>query len=167
MSARAEPLELLRHLAEVMREEGARWYLFGAQAVAAYGVPRMTGDVDVTAEVSPGRLEHFVSAMRRADFVLRVDDPAEFVRRARVLPFGHGPTNLPLDVVLAGPGLEALFLARARTISLGDVEIPVIAPEDLIVTKLLAARAKDLDDVKGVLRQQSGKLDQEMIRDTL
>lgn len=34
----------------------------------------------------------------------------EFVARTRVLPFLHQATGIPLDVVLAGPGLEKLFL---------------------------------------------------------
>jgi hypothetical protein len=34
--------------AELAEREHLRWYLFGAQAVAAYGVPRTTGDVDIT-----------------------------------------------------------------------------------------------------------------------
>ena len=40
-------LELLTALAPVLAWRG-RWYLFGAQAVSAYGVPRLSADVDVT-----------------------------------------------------------------------------------------------------------------------
>ena len=40
--------------------------------------------------------------------MLRVDDP-EFVRRTRVMPFVHVATGMPLDVVLAGSGLEDEF----------------------------------------------------------
>ena len=40
-------LELLTTLVPVLAKWG-RWYLFGAQAVVAYGVPRLSADVDVT-----------------------------------------------------------------------------------------------------------------------
>lgn len=46
---------------------------------------------------------------------------------------------MPVDVVLAGPGLEELFLRRRRRHRRGGVSIPVASPEDLIVMKLLAA----------------------------
>ena len=40
-------LELLAALSAVLDRRG-RWYVFGAQAVVAYGVPRFSADVDVT-----------------------------------------------------------------------------------------------------------------------
>lgn len=43
--------------------------------------------------------------MKAAGFALRLDDP-DFVRRTRVMPFVHVATAMPLDVVLAGSGLE-------------------------------------------------------------
>ncbi|HLE83827.1 MAG TPA: nucleotidyltransferase [Thermoanaerobaculia bacterium] len=60
---------------------------------------------------------------------------------------------------MAGPGLEEEFLAHRRFVDLGGLEVPVISPEDLVVTKILAGRPKDLEDVRGVLREQSGRLD--------
>lgn len=72
-----------------------------------------------------------------------------------------------LDVVLAGPGLEELFLSRARLVQVGRVTIPVISPEDLIVAKILAGRPKDLEDIRGVLRERLSSLDVEVIRSTL
>ena len=47
----------------------------------------------------------FTRDMREAGFDPAVDDP-EFVRTTRVLPFVHRNTAMPLDVVLAGSGLE-------------------------------------------------------------
>ena len=44
--------------------------------------------------------------------------------------------------------------------------IPVISPEDLIASKILAGRSKDLDDVRGILRTRSD-LDLELVRRTL
>jgi hypothetical protein len=45
------PLELLSKLSKVLQKLKLRWYLFGAQAVNVYGIPRMTADVDVTIDV--------------------------------------------------------------------------------------------------------------------
>jgi hypothetical protein len=90
-----------------------RWYLSGAQAVVAYGVPRLSADVDVTVALVPDDPVAFVKDMDAAGFSLRVGDP-DFVRRTRVLPFVHRATAMPLDVVLAGSGLEEAFLERAR-----------------------------------------------------
>ena len=48
-------LEVLRALVGVLPRWG-RWYVFGAQAVIAHGVPRLSADVDVTLELRPGIL---------------------------------------------------------------------------------------------------------------
>ena len=45
-------LKLLADLSRVLADWG-RWYVFGAQAVIAYGVPRLSADVDVTIWLVP------------------------------------------------------------------------------------------------------------------
>jgi hypothetical protein len=61
---------------------------------------------------------------------------------------------LPLDLVLAGPGLEEVFLRRARTVDIGGAPVPVLSPEDVVITKVLAGRPKDVDDARSVLQAQ-------------
>ncbi len=167
MSDRQSALDLLASLAGIFGEGEIRWYLFGAQAVVVWGAPRMTADVDVTVEIEPEAAHALVAELERADFQLRIRDVEGFVEQTRVLPFVHQPTQLPVDVVLAGPGLEELFLERARLVEMGGIEIPVIAPEDLIVTKILAGRPKDLEDVRGILRERRTTLAVDQIRATL
>ena len=167
MPPRAAPVELLADLIGVLREWGDRWYVFGAQAVLIWGRPRMTADVDVTVALVPDEPTRFVSDMRAAGFDLRVLDVDDFVRRTHVLPFVHSKTGLPLDVVIAASGLESGFLDRARRTRVGDLEFPVISPEDLVIAKILSGRPKDLEDVSGVLARQKGRLDIAHIRETL
>lgn len=142
--------ELLRGFGEVAHRLGVTWYLFGAQAVAAYGVPRTTADVDLTVTLGAASVEDLVVALRRAGFTLTIDDAA-FIAATRVLPMLHTTSGWQLDVILAGPGLEELFTARAVPRLLAGVRVPLIAPDDLIATKLLASRPKDLDDVRALL----------------
>lgn len=147
-----------------MPEWSDGWYVFGAQAVNVWAMPRTTGDVDVTAYLRGSDHSGFVSAMRRAGFDLRVRDIDGFVRKTRVFPFVHRKSRIPLDIVLAGPGLEEKFLERARKVDLGGVFVPVISPEDLLVTKILAGRPKDIEDVRAILRARLKKLDLRRIR---
>jgi len=158
-------LELLTALSGVLARWG-RWYVFGAQAVIAYGVPRLSADVDVTLRLVPDEPERFARDMEAAGFALRVDDP-DFVRRTRVMPFVHLATAMPLDVVLAGSGLEDEFLDRARVVDLGGTTVSLIDPEDLIIAKVLAGRPKDLEDSHGLWRLHGRELDEGRIRRTL
>lgn len=165
MPVQPAALELLTALAPVLARWG-RWYLFGAQAVIAFGVPRLSADVDVTLALAPDAPERFAGEMQAAGFSLRVDDP-EFVRRTRVMPFVHLSTGMPLDIVLAGSGLEEEFLERAVPTDIGGATVPLIDLGDLIIAKVLAARHKDLDDAGALWRLHGGRLDAERIRGVL
>lgn len=161
MSVEPAAVELLVRLATVLERWG-RWYVFGAQAVIAYGLPRLSADVDVTLDLQPDDPDGFAREMETAGFALRVAD-AEFVRRTRVMPFVHLATGMPLDVVLAGSGLEDEFLSRARRLDLRGTQVPFIHPEDLVIAKVLAARPKDIEDARGVWRVHGANLDAERI----
>jgi Nucleotidyltransferase of unknown function (DUF6036) len=123
----------------------------------------MSADVDITAALVSPEAE-LVTAMQEAGFDLRVDDWRSFVDKTRVLPLVHRATGMPLDVVIAGPGLEEEFLSRAVQVDLTGVMVPVISPEDLVVTKLLAGRAKDVEDVRTILGERLPGLDLTHIR---
>ena len=166
-STQTAPAELLAALSAAFLELRAQWYLFGAQAAMVWGRPRLTADVDVTVRLEPQDPEQLVRTLEARGFALRVSDAGDFVRRTRVFPFVHVSSGLPLDVVLAGPGLEDLFLSRARPITMAGVVVPVISPEDLIATKILAGRPKDMEDVRGILRERLRDLDLQLIRSTL
>jgi hypothetical protein len=158
-------VELLRALRPVLNGFGS-WYLFGAQAVTILGVPRLSADVDVTLKLDKDAPADLLQALRTAGFTPRIEDP-EFVRRTRVLPLVHQATGMPLDIVLAGSGLEDEFLARARVVDVGGVEVPVISAEDLVIAKVLAGRPKDLEDARGVVRVQGKGLDAARIEQIL
>lgn len=166
MSSRRTVAELLHDLAAVMAEQALRWYLFGAQAAIIWGSPRLSADADVTADLEPEHAEPFIEAMRRHGFDVIFGD-SDFIARTRVLPFIHRRTRMPVDIVLAGSGLEQDFLQRAVLIDLQGTPIPVISPEDLIVTKILAGRPKDLEDVRSVTYERRASLDAERIRAVL
>jgi Nucleotidyl transferase AbiEii toxin, Type IV TA system len=167
VSTEPAAIELLRALVPALARFGGRWYLFGAQAVLVWGRPRLTGDVDVTIFLDPDDPHAFVTAMQEAGFDLRVRNIEDFVARTRVFPFTHVPSGLALDAVLGGPGFEEEFVRTARPVDIGGLVVPVIAPEELVVTKILAGRSKDLDDVQGILRSQGDALDLTRVRDLL
>lgn len=166
MPSASGPAELLADLAVALQTVGASWYVFGAQAALIWGRPRLTTDVDVTVRLDIGTQE-LVHALTQKGFALRGEATEAFIRQTRVLPLEHLASALALDVVIAGPGLEQDFLERAVLVDVGGTPVPFISPEDLVTTTILAGRAKDIDDVRGVLSERGERLDVARIRETL
>lgn len=158
--------EALAGLGRAFSRLRIRWYLFGAQAALLYGAARLTADVDVTVQLGRRETAELVRALENAGFRLRVRDVADFAARTRVLPFLHPRSGMPIDIVLAGPGLEEIFFKRRRRRTIDGVPVPVASPEDIVVMKVLAGRGKDEDDAVAILAARP-KLDLGWIRKTL
>jgi len=150
---------------DTLRALGLSWYLFGAQAVAAYGVPRTTTDIDVTVALGATSTAALAKALVANGFALRSTDVA-FTEANRVLLVRHLASGWSVDVIIAGPGLEEVFLQRVIATRLGRRSIPVIAPDDLVALKVLAHRRKDQDDVVGILRSYPA-LDRARLHETV
>lgn len=164
MSTAADTAKVLSALHEILAGAGVRWYLFGAQAVIVWGRPRLTADVDVTLALDPTEVDRVLAPLSGAGFSPRPANPRDFVLRTRILPVIHEPTGMPVDLVLAGPGLEMEFLENAREIDVEGRKIPVISPEDLVTAKILAGRLKDMEDAESVVAEQLDRLDLGRIR---
>jgi len=164
MASRSD--EVFRGLVAALSMLGVRWYVFGAQAAIVHGAVRFTEDIDVTVLLGGVEQRTLVGALGRHGFSLRVEDANDFVARTRVIPLVHAPSRMPVDVVLGGPGLEERFAENAKPIDFGGVAVPVAAVEDLIAMKILAGRAKDLEDVVAVLTAQPD-LDLRPVRETV
>lgn len=145
-----------------MRVLRLRWYVFGAQALVLRGLPRATADLDVTVLTPPGQTPSLLTALRKAGLAMRFGD-AEFIRTTRVLPLVHRRTGLPVDVVLGGPGLEEGFAERATKMRVARIAVPVAAPTDLVLMKVLAGRPKDIEDATALLRFAPEGIDQQSL----
>ena len=162
MPSLALPAELLLALSGALAELRVGWYVFGAQAVLHWGRPRLTEDIDVTVQLGSVDAATLLDRLRQAGFALRLEGTPAFIAQTRVLPLSFKDTGWALDVVLGGPGLEEDFVRRAVPVEVAPgVTVPIISAEDLIVTKILSGRPKDLEDVRGVLLAQAGRVDVE------
>lgn len=159
--------ELLAQLAAALAVVTERWYLMGAQAAIVHGAARLTADVDVTVDLGATPTEELVTALLAHGFGLRVDDVDEFVASTRVLPVVHRASGMPVDIVLAGSGLEDEFFERTERLTVQGVEVPVACADDVIIMKVLAGRPTDMGDVAAILRARIEKLDLDHIRSRL
>ena len=133
-------------LAEFVRSE-VRFVVIGGYAVAHHSKPRATKDLDLLVSGSRENLSKVAEALDR------FGAPAGVVQAARQM----GPTDIVymgiepvrVDVLRSADGIDTEeVIARAETLTLDDLCVPVIALEDLIANKRASGRARDLADVE-------------------
>jgi hypothetical protein len=162
--SKSKLVETFEALSATFEELAVRWYVFGAQAAIFHGITRATADIDVTVDAGDHPTADVAASLTAHGFTLRVADPA-FVEQTRVLPVVHA-VGVPVDVVLAGPGIEELFFGRVVHRRVGQAEIPIASAEDIVIMKVLAGRPKDLEDVRGIISANRA-LDVSRVRETL
>lgn len=167
MPRSASPVaEALHALSAALSEHGLRWYVFGAQAAIVHGSSRATKDVDVTVDSEALSARALIDTLATHGLSAREPNAELLATTMRVIPLLHDSSGVPVDVVLAGPGLEQLFLARAELHDLAGALVPVARAEDVVAMKLLAARPHDLEDARAIVRARRD-LDLDAIRETL
>lgn len=58
----------------------------------------------------------------------------------------------------------AIHYGSPRVTADVDMTVPIASPNDIVVMKMLAGRAKDLEDLVGILRAAPDRLDVEEVR---
>ena len=131
--------------------------LIGGLALAAWGLPRATLDVDITVWAPPEDTARVINGLLAA-FLSRSSNPHGFVERTRVLPLST-PAGIPVDILFGGFPFEREMVHRAVTRTIGSVGFRVATVEDLLLTKLISSRPKDAADVEAILKAHAKALD--------
>ncbi|MGH9040732.1 MAG: hypothetical protein ACRDZ3_10940 [Acidimicrobiia bacterium] len=119
----------------------------GALALAYYAEPRATIDIDVNVFVDPGEYPQVWSSLEPLG-VGDPADPAHVVRDGQVrLRWGRSP----LDLFFAYNPVHDAMRRAARDVPFGDIRIPILAAEHLLVAKVVFNRAKDWLDIEQML----------------
>jgi hypothetical protein len=165
-SSKSPVAKLFADLRRALSSVKVHWYVFGAQAAIVYGSNRLTSDVDITLDLHETSVAELLKVLAKHGFEPQIPD-RRFIELTRVIPIVHVKTKLPVDLVLAGPGLEDEFFERVVMISIGSTKIPFASGEDLVAMKVLAGRPKDLDDIASILAARRGTLDIAAVKKTL
>lgn len=152
------PLEEAVHeVARLLESRRVPYMVIGGVANLVWGVPRSTGDVDVTLWVEEEAREGFVRDVA-SELEVLVEDPVAFVERTRVLP-ARTRSGFRADLVFGLLAYEKEAIDRARPVEFAGLRVRICTAEDLVLHKLASERARDREDVRGILETQGARLD--------
>lgn len=148
--------QALRHIAQTLDRASIPYMVIGGQANLVYGQFRLTLDIDVTVGVSPFEPERLADAVFSQGYAAIDPDPIEFARRTHLLRAIDAPSEMKIDFALTNSYHESLAISRARPIEIEGHPVRFATPEDLVIFKINASRARDLEDVEGIVLKQPG-----------
>ena len=143
--------KILSDLATTLERAGIPYMIIGGQAVLVHGEPRLTNDIDVTLALEPIEAEKILELLPSIHLVPLVDRVTEFLQETFVLPAQHEETGIRVDFIFSLSDYEREAIARAVTTRIGSAKVRVATVEDVIIHKLVAARPRDIEDVRGLL----------------
>ncbi len=126
---------------------GVRHAFGGAIALAYYAVPRATVDIDVNAFVPEADVRRVLGALA----ALGVDAAGGEAQVARSGQCRVLWDSTPVDLFFANLDLHAAMERSLRLVPFGGEQIPILAPEHLMVCKALFNRGKDWLDIEQML----------------
>ena len=152
----------LRALTDWLDAEQVPYSAIGGVAVSLLAQPRATQDIDAVIWLGEERWESFLRAGESHGIHPRLSDALEFAARSRVLLLRHSG-GVSLDLSIGALPFEREMIERAVALDTGELNLKVPTPEDLIISKIVAHRPKDMADIGAILSMHRN-LDVQRIR---
>jgi predicted nucleotidyltransferase len=154
-----ELLETLKRVAALLRDADVPFVLGGGVAIWARGGPETEHDLDLF--VKPADAERALEALAAGGF--RPEKPPE----QWLLKAWDGDVMVDLIFEPSGVTIDDEFIDRAPETEVHAVQMRVLRPEDVLVTKLLAMREHEVDyeSVLEIARAVREQIDWDEVRE--
>ena len=133
-----------------LSEADAEFLVVGAHALAAHGVPRATGDLDLWVRSTPENAKKVLAALQKFGAPLFDLSVQDLSTPEIVFQIGVAPLRIDILTSITGVDFEEAW-TRRKEMELGGVRFGVISREDLIRNKRATGRPKDLLDVESLI----------------
>jgi hypothetical protein len=165
----ADIIEALQGVTSALEALDVAHHIGGSFAVAAYGIPRASADVDVVAELQGQHVQALVEALHDG-YYISAEQVHDAIERRASFNVIHLKTMMKVDIFVAEDRpFAAQEQARSRRLRLDPTgEAPpflVKSPEDLVLRKLRWFRdggqssERQWSDVLSVLRIRLDRMD--------
>ena len=136
-------VEMLSALAEA----GAEFLIVGAHALAAHGVPRATGDLDIWVNTTSDNATRVMAALVAFGAPLLDLTLADLTTPDTVFQIGQVPNRVDILTGVSGVSFSYAWPRRVL-LRIEGIDVPVLSRQDFVVNKRTSGRPKDLLDLE-------------------
>jgi len=164
MSEELEVLQIVTHRLTLVQ---IPYMVTGSMAMNFYAMPRMTRDIDFVVELSEPDIDRMIEQFHQ-DFYIERDMIQQALQQQTMFNLIHMPTVIKVDCVIRKdtPYRREEF-SRRQSVNIEGYPLTIVAPEDLILSKLEWAKETrsevQMGDVRNLLRTVA-RLDQDYLK---
>lgn len=151
----SEELEVLKIVAERLNSAAIPYMITGSMAMNFYAMPRMTRDIDIVVDLPQQHVER-VYDLFSGDFYMDKKVISQAVAQKGMFNIIHNTSVIKVDLIIRkNSEYRKEEFRRRQRVMVEGVEMALVAPEDLILSKLFWARESrsemQLADVRNLL----------------
>lgn len=141
--------EDFRDLVLALQENGVRFVIVGAHAMAAHGVPRATGDLDILVAPEAENAARLLRALTSfgAPLASHGVSARDFEEPGTIYQIGLPPRRIDLMTSISGVAFDEAERTRI-TIEIEGLSLPILGRRQLLANKRASGRPKDRLDVE-------------------
>jgi hypothetical protein len=156
----SEELVVLKEVTQRLDRAKIPYMVTGSIAANFYAVPRMTRDIDIVVELSERGINRFIPLFEN-DYYLESETVQGAVKNKGMFNLIQNEYIIKIDfVVRKDTPYRRREFSRRKKVSVGGRELYMVAPEDLILSKLVWAKDSrselQLTDVRNLLKSVKG-----------
>jgi len=159
--------KLIKKLAQRLDEDKIPYMIIGGQAVLLYGTPRLTRDIDITLGVDTDKFQLIEGICKKLGLKILHENPEEFAKETKVIPAEEPDLRIRVDFIFSFTPYEAQAIKRTKEVVMNGFPVRFASCEDVVIHKMIAARAVDEEDVKNILIKNKDSIDVKYIREWL
>jgi len=138
-----------KELLKLLNANSVEYLLIGGYAVAYYGYPRATADMDIWIAMNPDNSKKMVEVLKEFGFDIRELSPELFLKDWQIIRMGVPPVRIEISTTISGVNFDECYAERVED-TLDGVKVKLISLKHLKLNKKAAGRYQDFSDLENL-----------------
>ncbi len=140
-----------KELLKLFNKHKVEYVIVGAYALAFYGCPRYTGDLDILVKSDPSNAKNILKAIKEFGFGSLKLTIKDFSSEKKVIQLGMPPIRIDILTSLTGVTWKQISPNHVKG-KYGNTAVYFIGKDELIANKKALGRYKDLADIEAITK---------------